>query len=120
MKNFLKLATGFASVALLSIGPVVQAAPQALIISIMDDGFSPKQVVSAVNRQVQIEVYNKGSRTHQFSIPYYRIYTENIKPGGKESISFSPATTGQFQIMSDPSGKNLPEFSGTFVVTDSK
>ncbi len=89
-------------------------------VQITDHGFSPRVVLVALNRPVQIHVVNNGHQTHQFSIPYYRIFSSDLAPGGVTNIGFSPWTEGKFQMMSDPSGLNKPEFTGQFVVVEGK
>jgi hypothetical protein len=97
-----------------------QAAPRTISVSITDSGFVPSNVVALINQPVQIQVVNKGRKVHQFSIPYYRIFSRNLEPGGTSTIGFSPWTAGRFEMISDPSGADKPEFLGTFIVTDHK
>jgi len=85
-----------------------------------DQGFAPSNVMTVINQQVNIHIINKGNKIHQFSIPYYRIFTENLKPGAASNVSFSPWESGQFDMISDPHGTGTPEFGGKFIVTDSK
>ncbi|MCF8566719.1 cupredoxin domain-containing protein [Alicyclobacillus tolerans] len=99
---------------------VTQASVRTVYISITDRGFAPNHVLTVANQPVSITVVNNGHQIHQFSIPHYRIYTENLKPGAKSNIQFSPWTVGRFEMMSDPSGKDQPEFTGQFTVTDQK
>ncbi|MBX5437374.1 MAG: cupredoxin domain-containing protein [Alicyclobacillaceae bacterium] len=99
------------------------AAPRRLVtthIVITDHGFRPKRVMAVINQPIHIVVVNKGSRVHQFSIPRYYIFTENLKPGQSSDIRFSPWQPGRFDMTSDPSGQNRPEFRGEFIVTDAK
>ncbi|KPV43414.1 cupredoxin domain-containing protein [Alicyclobacillus ferrooxydans] len=89
-------------------------------VQITDHGFSPSVILVALNRPVQIHVVNNGHQNHQFSIPYYRIFSSDLAPGGVTNIGFSPWTEGKFQMMSDPSGLDKPEFTGQFVVVEGK
>ncbi len=97
-----------------------EAAPRSITVSITDSGFVPSNVVALINQPVEIQVVNKGHKVHQFSIPYYRIFSRNLEPGGTSTIGFSPWTAGRFEMISDPSGADRPEFIGTFIVTDHK
>lgn len=96
------------------------AKTRSIQISITDQGFVPSRVVAILNQQTNIHIVNQGHKVHQFSIPYYRIFTETLKPGASSDVSFSPWTAGQFDMISDPTGTNTAEFSGKFVVTDAK
>ncbi len=107
--------------ALQSISPTVAfAKDRSLQISITDHGFVPNSVMTVLNQQVKIHVVNNGRKVHQFSIPYYRIYTEDLNPGQTSDIAFAPWTAGRFDMTSDPSGTDNPEFKGNFNVTDHK
>ncbi|MCL6549089.1 MAG: cupredoxin domain-containing protein [Alicyclobacillus sp.] len=106
--------------------PVVPAAvlaPRRVVtahIAITDQGFRPNRILAVINQPVHIVVVNKGRKVHQFSIPYFRIFTENLKPGQSSDVRFSPWEPGRFDMISDPSGQNRPEFRGDFIVTDAK
>lgn len=87
-------------------------------ITITDKGFSPNKLTAVVDQEIKIHVVNKGHRTHQFSIPYYRIYTRVLAPGQTSEIAFSPWTAGKFDFTSDPTGNDNPEFRGNLFVAD--
>ncbi|MDQ0189567.1 cupredoxin domain-containing protein [Alicyclobacillus cycloheptanicus] len=99
-----------------------QAQPQSrtVNVTITDSGFIPNQVLALVNAPITLNITNQGHQVHEFAIPYYRIYTADLQPGQKSTVSFSPWTAGQFDMISDPSGTNQPEFTGKFIVTDQK
>jgi heme/copper-type cytochrome/quinol oxidase subunit 2 len=94
----------------------VSAINQPIQISITDEGFSPNQITATVNQEIKIHVVNRGQKAHQFSIPYYRIYTRALGSGQTSDIAFTPWTAGKFEFTSDPSGSDNPEFSGNFIV----
>ncbi|WP_162143483.1 cupredoxin domain-containing protein [Alicyclobacillus herbarius] len=98
--------------------PRAQASPRAIQISITDHGFRPSNIVVALNQPLQIRVVNVGKKQHEFSIPYYRIYTENLAPGQVSTIGFAPWTSGRFEYISDPAGVDRPEFTGWMMVID--
>jgi hypothetical protein len=98
--------------------PSAEANPRNVDVIITDHGFRPGNVLAALNQPLQIRVVNQGRKVHQFSIPYYRIYTENLAPGKVSTIGFAPWTSGRFEFISDPSGANKPEFTGWLTVVD--
>lgn len=98
----------------------VRAQGRQVNIVITDHGFQPNHVLALLNQTITLRVVNSGSKVHQFSIPYYYIYSQDLKPGAKTTISFAPWTAGRFDMMSDPTGKDTPEFNGKFTVTDQK
>lgn len=94
----------------------VSAINQPVQITITDEGFSPKKMTATVNQEIKIHVVNAGQKKHQFSIPYYRIYTSVLAPGQTSDIAFTPWTAGTFDFTSDPTGSDNPEFRGNFIV----
>jgi hypothetical protein len=95
------------------------AAPTVQVV-VTDNGFQPSLIHGVMNRPLTIRITNRGTRIHEFGIPDYRIYTANLAPGETSTVSFSPWMAGDFQIVSDPSGENRPEFVGILRVTDQK
>lgn len=89
-------------------------------IVITDHGFVPDHILALVNQPLHIHVVNHGSKVHQFSIAQYYIYTEDLQPRTSSEIGFTPNLAGRFQMMSDPTGNNAPEFVGWMTVTDQK
>ncbi|QSO51908.1 cupredoxin domain-containing protein [Alicyclobacillus curvatus] len=85
-------------------------------VQLTDNGFTPSNILAVVDQPIEIHVVNTGHRDHQFSIPYYRIYSRDLSPGATTDIAFSPWTAGHFDVMSDPSGNNHAEFRGQFIV----
>ncbi|MCL6626193.1 cupredoxin domain-containing protein [Alicyclobacillus shizuokensis] len=98
--------------------PHVQAQPRTLQIAITDAGFRPQNILVALNQPLQLRVINVGKKEHQFSIPYYRIYTETLAPGRVSTIGFAPWTSGRFEYISDPAGAGGAEFTGWMTVVD--
>lgn len=115
------LVLGFSAALWLILAPLSAYAGQRTVdVQLTDEGFSPKTVLAALNQPIVIHVVNTGRHTHQFSIPYYRVYSSALAPGGVTTIGFSPWTEGRFEMVSDPSGTNQPEFKGLFTVIDGK
>jgi Cupredoxin-like domain len=112
---------GFCTMLWLVLTPMsAYAAPRTVNITLTDHGFSPNSVLAALNKPIQVHVVNRGQHTHQFSIPYYRIYSSDLGPGAATNIGFSPWTEGKFKMISDPSGQDKPEFTGQFIVLEGK
>ncbi|MCL6517611.1 cupredoxin domain-containing protein [Alicyclobacillus sp.] len=110
-----------AALAVAAMSPVdALAAARTVNIRVTDDGFVPAAVIAMVDQPIHLHVVNRGSRTHQFSIPFYRIFSRNLPPGEATDIEFSPWTTGRYEMVSDPSGNFTPEFTGWFIVSDQK
>lgn len=105
-----------AAMVLISSPPSAHAVGSTVTVNISDTGFTPNRVTALVDKPVHIHVVNQGRATHQFSIPYFRIYTQNLAPGAANDVEFAPWTTGEFDMTSDPKGANKPEFQGKFVV----
>jgi Cupredoxin-like domain len=99
--------------------PAVFAGSRVVDVQITDNGFRPVNVLAMMNQPIEIHVTNSGHEHHQFSIPFYRIYSRELAPGSVTDIKFSPWNEGQFDMMSDPSGDNKPEFRGWFIVEKS-
>jgi plastocyanin domain-containing protein len=89
-------------------------------ITLKDGGFVPNRVFAAVDKAVTIRIINRGSKIHEFAIPYYYVFTRNLNPGDETTVSFTPSTAGRFDMVSDPKGNDEPEFKGEFIVTDHK
>lgn len=98
----------------------VHASVRTVNVTITDTAFVPNHVVALVSQPIQIKVVNRGTKVHQFSIPYYRIFTSDLNPGASSTIQFSPWQVGRFKMISDPSGQEKAELSGQFFVTDQK
>lgn len=84
---------------------------------ITDNGFQPGVIRAALDEPLTIRVVNRGRHVHEFGIPDYRIYSANLGPGEVSTISFAPWMPGSFDIISDPSGENRPEFVARLIIT---
>lgn len=96
--------------------PVYAAHESSTTITMTDQGFSPSRLDVQNETPVHLHIINEGRRWHQFSIPKFRIYTRNLEPGATSDVEFTPSSSGQFVIMSDPSGNDNPEFYGKITV----
>jgi plastocyanin domain-containing protein len=100
---------------------IAEASPNhAVQITLQDQGFVPGRVYAGVNKVVTLRIVNRGSKIHEFAIPYYYVFTRNLNPGDVTTVSFTPSTAGRFDMVSDPKGNDEPEFKGEFIVTDHK
>ncbi|SFU82874.1 cupredoxin domain-containing protein [Alicyclobacillus macrosporangiidus] len=110
-----------AAVCLVCVFPAnAEAAARTVEIQATDQGFVPANVIAMVDQPIHLHVVNKGTRVHQFSIPFYRIFSRNLGPGEVTDIEFAPWTQGRYEMASDPGGNMSPEFRGWFIVTDQK
>ncbi|WDL97863.1 cupredoxin domain-containing protein [Alicyclobacillus sp. ALC3] len=101
--------------------PLNQAAAARVIsVTITDSGFNPSQITALLDKPLNLRITNQGRRAHEFAIPDYYIFTQNLAPGASTTVGFTPDKPGQFTIMSDPSGNDNPEFTGKLTVTDAK
>lgn len=101
--------------------PLNQAAAARVVsVTITDSGFSPSQITTLLDKPLNLRISNQGRRVHEFAIPGYYIFTQNLSAGASTTVGFTPDKPGQFTIMSDPSGNDNPEFTGKLTVTDAK
>lgn len=93
----------------------VQAQP-AIQITLRDGSISPAQFTASKGELVQLRITNRGTRTHNFVIPAFFIFTQNLNPGEGVSASFRPDKTGSFPYYSDTGGQPEPGMRGTLTV----
>ncbi|MCY0869648.1 MAG: cupredoxin domain-containing protein [Firmicutes bacterium] len=74
-------------------------------VSINDQGMKPSTLSVKVNRKVHIDIVNRGLRVHNFVIPRFYIFTQNLQPGQSTSAEFTPDRTGRFRYYSDTGGR---------------
>lgn len=108
-------ATTFASAV-----PLVQGGVTDIQVEIRDNGFAPSRITTTLNQPIHLRIHNSGHHIHEFSIPQYRIYTRTLRPGETSDVQFSPWQPGSFDMYSDPSTDDQPEFGGKFIVANGK
>lgn len=87
-----------------------------MTVKLTDKGFEPSAITARTDEPIHLHVVNAGTKTHQFSIPHYHIFSQNIAPGTTDEVEFIPWEKGNYEMMSDPSGDYNPEFQAKFIV----
>lgn len=83
---------------------------------IADSGIQPSTLSSQKDEALQLTIVNHGTKTHNFVIPDFYIFTQNLRPGETVSVGFTPDKTGSFPYYSDTGGKPEPGLRGTLTV----
>lgn len=86
-----------------------------------DKGISPASITVTKGDKVKLQIQNNSSKIHNFVIPDFFVFTQNLNPGQSTSVEFDAAKSGSFQFYSDysPNGAyGTPEtsFKGTLTV----
>ncbi|PWI58958.1 cupredoxin domain-containing protein [Sulfoacidibacillus thermotolerans] len=81
-------------------------------IIVTDKGFFPKKITGSFNQPVTITVCNKGTKTHNFILPAFYIYSPNLAVHCSTTVQFTPDKTGVFQFYSDAGGSKEPGLIG--------
>lgn len=77
-----------------------------------DRGFQPTRIKARVDQDVKIVIVNKGAHVHNFVLPAFYIYTQNLQPGATTSVGFQPDKTGLYPFFSDTGGSPEAGLSG--------
>ncbi|GMA58606.1 plastocyanin [Alicyclobacillus sacchari] len=93
---------------------VVAAAP--IQVTLRDGQILPSAIDVDKGTTVQISVRNEGTQVHNFVIPDFYIFTQNLNPGESVDVSFVPDKTGHFRYYSDRQGVPEPGMQGTMTV----
>jgi len=104
---------------LLTVTPSLSAivmAQTTLQVSLQDSSIRPTQIVTAKGEVVSLTVVNQGKKVHNFVVPDFYIFTQNLNPGEQVKLSFTPDKTGAFPYYSDTGGKPEPGVRGTMRV----
>jgi plastocyanin len=86
-------------------------------VSIDDQAMHPDTLRAHVNQRVHIDIVNRGSRVHNFVLPRFYIFTQNLQPGQSTSAEFTPDKVGQFRYYSDTGGRPETGIAGTLRVS---
>ncbi|WP_206885494.1 cupredoxin domain-containing protein [Alicyclobacillus mali (ex Roth et al. 2021)] len=84
---------------------VVSARP--IQVTLRDGGIEPREIDVTQGATVDIVVRNEGSQIHNFVVPDFYVFTQNLQPGETVTVSFVPDKTGNFRYYSDRDG--IPE-----------
>ncbi|WCK53972.1 cupredoxin domain-containing protein [Aneurinibacillus sp. Ricciae_BoGa-3] len=88
--------------------------PQAIAITAA--GFSPNKLVYRQGGTVSLSVHNIDSKTHNFIIRDYYIFSRDLKPGEVTTMEFKAVKKGTFPIISDTPGFPEPGYKGELIV----
>ncbi|SIS78696.1 cupredoxin domain-containing protein [Alicyclobacillus vulcanalis] len=84
---------------------VTWAAP--IQVTLRDGGIDPREIDVRRGATVNIVVRNAGKQIHNFVVPDFYVFTQNLQPGETVTVSFVPDKTGNFRYYSDRDG--IPE-----------
>ncbi|GLG00063.1 hypothetical protein Alches_01020 [Alicyclobacillus hesperidum subsp. aegles] len=93
---------------------VMSASP--IHVTLRDGQIVPNEIDVDKGTTVQITVRNEGTQVHNFVIPDFYIFTQNLNPGESVDVSFVPDKTGHFRYYSDRQGIPEPGMQGTMTV----
>ncbi len=85
-------------------------------VSITDQGMTPSVITSTVNEKVHITIRNNGTKTHNFVLPSFYIFTPNLPAHQGTTVEFTPDKKGAFPFYSDTGGAPEPGISGVLRV----
>lgn len=92
----------------------VQAETYNVVIS--DHSFTPMILMARSDHAVRINIINKGTKTHNFILPAFYIYTPNLPAKQSTWVKFTPDKTGRFPFYSDADGDRESGLSGSIQV----
>ena len=81
-----------------------------------DSGIEPSMIAATKDEPVSLRVINRGKKIHNFVIPDFYIFTQNLSPGQSTSVGFSPEKVGSFRYYSDAPGAEEPGLTGQLQV----
>ncbi|MCL6444817.1 MAG: cupredoxin domain-containing protein [Alicyclobacillus sp.] len=85
-------------------------------VTLTDTSIRPATMTVTKGETVNLNVVNRGGKTHNLVIPAFYIFTPNLPAGDSVSASFSPDKQGSFPYYSDTGGKPEPGLRGTIHV----
>jgi plastocyanin len=85
-------------------------------VTLYDGRISPAMLTARVGQRVELEVVNAGTRTHNFVVRDFYVFSPNLAPGERTRIGFAPDRAGTFRYYSDTGGRPEPGMTGTLRV----
>ena len=85
-------------------------------VDITDTGFHPDALRGALDRPVRILIRNRGERVHNFVLPAFYIFTNNLKANDETEVEFTPDKRGVYPFFSDAGGAREPGLAGRITV----
>lgn len=83
------------------------ASARPIQVTLRDGGIEPREIDVLQGATVDIVVRNAGTQIHNFVVPDFYVFTQNLQPGETVRVSFVPDKTGKFRYYSDRDG--IPE-----------
>ncbi len=112
------LATTAVAFGMLTLAPIpdseARAATYHLVIT--DRHFFPRQIEGRLNQPIKIVIRNRGTKTHNFVLPAFYIFSPNLPSTEGTSVEFTPDKQGVFPFYSDTGGVKEPGLSGEMIV----
>lgn len=81
-------------------------------ISITDQRIVPSVITATLNEKVQLRVLNNGTKTHNFILPSFYIFTPNLPAHKGTTVEFVPNKKGAYPYYSDTGGAPEPGLDG--------
>lgn len=85
-------------------------------IRITDSGIVPATISGRIDEKIRLNIQNEGTKTHNFVLPSFYIFTPNLPPHQGTTVEFIPDKKGVFSYYSDAGGHPEPGLSGSFHV----
>lgn len=85
-------------------------------VDITDSQMRPAALSATKDEPLALEIVNRGQKMHNFVIPDFYIFTQNLKPGETVHVQFTPDKTGKFPYYSDTGGNPEPGIRGSLAV----
>lgn len=86
-------------------------------VEIRDRGMVPNVIAAKKGSEVKIHIVNHGGKQHNFVIPEFYIFTQNLNPNEDVNVAFTPDKTGHFDFYSDTGGKPEQGLTGKLHVS---
>jgi len=92
------------------------ASARPIQVTLRDGGIEPREIDVTQGTTVDIVVRNDGTQIHNFVVPDFYVFTQNLHPGETVRVSFVPDKTGKFRYYSDRDGIPEAGMQGTMKV----
>lgn len=109
--------TCFATIcSLFAVSLLTVVSAQTVRVSLRDGSITPPRIDATQGTSIHITVQNEGKRVHNFVVPDFYVFTQNLEPGETVNVSFTPSKLGTFRFYSDKNGKPEPGMEGVITV----
>lgn len=115
MKRSQAALVGLCMLGTATLGSVAANAMTTTVI-IRDAGMTPSVLTAQKGEKVDLAIRNQGTKTHNFVLPDFYIFTQNLSAGETVTVQFTPDKTGTFAYYSDAIGKPEPGIRGSLTV----